>query len=118
MSTNYHRVIPRDLFNEASLLKCLGRLWVETERHQPLVRILHVGNEFRVSQNEDDGSIYTSQIIVIIDGVTYDHYRPLNSRQDWPLWLRQRDDPDADDFPAFDEDGSLSPELLALLGEG
>ena len=71
---------------------------------------------FNVRQDESDGSIRSGSITVIIRGRTYDHYRPLNSREPWPLWLRQRSDPDAEDFCAFTDDGELSAELLALIG--
>jgi len=117
---SYTRVIPRDLFNEASLLKCLGQLWIKTEGYQGqsprLVLFLHTSGMFNVRQDESDGSIRSRSITVIIRGRTYDHYRPLNSREPWPLWLRQRSDPDAEDFCAFTDDGELSAELLALIG--
>lgn len=29
--SNYERVVPRDLFNEANLLKCIGKLVLEIE---------------------------------------------------------------------------------------
>jgi hypothetical protein len=112
----YTRVIPRDLFNEGSLLKMLGQLWIKTERFIPKVRILHTGRDFTTFQSDADGSIRCGSITVIIDGVTYDHYRPLNSREPWPLWLHQRNDPDAEHFEAFDEAGNLSAEVLALIG--
>jgi len=117
---SYTRVIPRDLFNEASLLKCLGQLWIKTEGYQGQpprpVLILHTGTEFNVHQDESDGSIHSGSITVIIRGRAYDHYRPLNSREPWPLWLRQRANPDAKDFCAFTDDGELSAEVLALIG--
>lgn len=116
----YARVIPRDLFNEASLLKCLGHLWLKTEGYQGQsprpVLILHTGNEWFIRQDPSDGSIRSGAISVIIRGRTYDHYRPLNSREPWPLWLTLRNDPDADHFRAFTDDGDLTTEFLALIG--
>lgn len=112
---SYQRVIPRDLFNEADLLKCLGRLYILTEGHIPKVRILHTGNAFNIVQDSCDGSIYCGNICVIIGSRIYDHFRPLNSRKPWPLWLRLRADPDAEDFRAFDDQGNLSDEMKGLL---
>lgn len=117
----YRRVIPRDLFNEASLLKCLGQLWLKTEIYQGQsprrVLILHTGHEWNIHQNDADGSIHSGSITVIICGQAYDHYRPLNSREPWPLWLTLRCDPDAEAFEAFTDEGELHPDLLALIGD-
>jgi len=110
----YQRVIPRDLFNEADLLKCLGKFYIMAE-HRPIVRILHSGHTFNIVQNSDDGSIYCDNICVIIGRKTYDHFRPLNSRSPWPLYLRLRNDPDADDFRVFDDEGNLSDDVKRLL---
>lgn len=118
MGFDYRRVIPRDLFNEASLLKCLGNLHIKTGRWHPKVLMLHHSNAFNIMQDENDGSIYSGCITVIIHNVTYDHRRPLNSREAWPLWLRRRNDPDAEEFEAFTDEGELSPELLAVIEEG
>ena len=111
---SYQRVIPRDLFNEADLLKCLGKFYLMTEYHTT-ARILHSGHAFNIVQNSSDGSIYCDNICVIIGSRTYDHFRPLNSREPWPLWLRLRADPDAEDFRAFDDQGNLSDEMKGLL---
>lgn len=111
----YNRVIPRDLFNEGNLLKCLGMLYIATERMIPLVRMLHTGNEFHITQSDADGSIRVGNISILIGGTTYDHYRPLNSKEPWPLYIQPRSDPDADAIEVFDEKGSLSVEMLLLL---
>lgn len=64
---------------------------------------------------ESDGSIYCGNICLIIGSRTFDHFRPLNSREPWPLWLRLRNEPDAEEFRAFDDEGNLSDEMKALL---
>ncbi len=43
MSQEYTRVIPRDLFNEAKLLKCIGRL----------VLLIHDGDHNNISFEHD-----------------------------------------------------------------
>lgn len=58
---SYNRVIPRDLFNESSLLKCLGRLYIcleNTPGHA--AELQQVGREFDIRQSDDDGSIYAA----------------------------------------------------------
>lgn len=112
MTAAYCRVIPRDLFNEANLLKCLGRFWIETERYQPQwVRIEFDNEPFDVRLDEDDGSLSVANISISINGTDYRAKRPLNSREDWPLYLTTDDDCIA----VFTDDGSLSPEMLALI---
>lgn len=125
----YRRVIPRDLFNEASLLKCLGQLYLKTERFQSInprpFLMLHTGPDWNIVQDESDGSIYASAVSIIIGGVTYDHHRPLNARDPWPLYVTPRNwrtpgiDRDDDDEPepleVFEADGSLSPHFAQLI---
>jgi hypothetical protein len=114
---SYQRVIPRDLFNEASLLKCLGKFWILTERFQPKkVQIEHDGEAFDVWQNEDDGTICVLNVDLCINGVPYDLVRPLNSRQPWPLYLK--DDVDGDNIAVFTDAGELTPEIMELIERG
>lgn len=109
---NYLRVIPRDLFNEANLLKCLGRFWIETERFQPKhVTIEHDGEPFDVAQNDDDGTITVRNVEIAINGKRFYAWRPLNSRETWPLYFDSCDDIVA----AFNDDGTLTAEMLAII---
>ena len=52
----YRRVIPRDLFNEGNLLKCLGKLYVQAEYY-------------------DEKTITVKQV----DDGPFNVFRPLNS---------------------------------------
>lgn len=113
----YTRVIPRDLFNEASLLKCLGQLWIKTERYQPIVLVHHSSGAFRIGQNEDDGSISCHNVHLRIGDRAFDHRRPLNSREPWPLWVWPVDDPDAEEVAVFDDSGELSGDFLTFIAE-
>ncbi len=55
----YLRVIPRDLFNEGNLLKCLGRIYINLESLPGIsAELVETGGPFHIEQNEDDGSIY------------------------------------------------------------
>lgn len=113
MTATYYRIIPRDLFNEANLLKCLGHLWIETERFQPgKVTMEHDGEAFEVWQNGDDGTTRVANIAITINGKPYDAFRPLNSRRTWPLYLIGTDD---HPIEVFQDDGTLTRELLALI---
>lgn len=114
MTSTYQRVIPRDLFNEASLLKCLGRFWIETERYQPRkVTVEHDGEAFDVWQDEN-GMLSVRNVEISINGVGYYARRPLNSREPWPLYLDNYTD-DSDSVAVFTDDGELTAELLVLI---
>lgn len=86
---SYLRVIPRDLFNEANLLKCIGRLTL----------LIHDGklpgwsfehedyfdDGFIIEQNGHDGSLYLRSIDFFYKGHLVTFSRPMNSRQPYPL---------------------------------
>jgi hypothetical protein len=113
----YKRVIPRDLFNEASLLKCLGRLYIMGERYDNVDVSFEFGphnkelNEaFQVEQRRSDGSLYVSNVEVSVNERVFHPYRPLNSQREWPLYVDIDDEP----IEVFDENGRLTPAFLAI----
>jgi len=115
----YKRVIPRDLFNEASLLKMLGALWIKLDAMGPRCRagfdcMAYTGAAFDVEQDEASGAIYCPRIPLSVGGMFWRLERPLNSREPWPLYAT---DPEGerDEIEVFDELGNLSPEFLALV---
>lgn len=111
----YIRVIPRDLFNESSLLKCYGRLYICLENvagHSAELREeFALGEEFRVLQSSDDGSISLANVGLYVRGERVPLSRPLNSRDPWPLWAVTGED----EIEVFAGDGNLSPEFLAFI---
>lgn len=113
---SYSRVIPRDLFNEGDLLNCLGRLWIKLEdRRDHNARLTHYqrSGPFDVRQEPSDGSIYVENVLLIVDELQRPMFRPLNTREKWPLWARFDDE----DVRVLDLDGELSPEFwIAISG--
>jgi hypothetical protein len=112
---SYLRVIPRDLFNEADLLKCLGRLWINLEhlgKEHFLVHVDHTIEHFDIDQNETTGGIYVNNVQLTINDVEYFLERPLNSRQSYPLMITVNDE----DFRVFNEDGSFTKKMFELIG--
>lgn len=123
---SYRREIPRDLFNEAKLLKCLGQLALKL-KYDPTSRwpteIWHVTQcdddeedditrpGFEIRQRPDDGSIYCDNLEVKCCGHVLGFYSPLNSRQPYPLVCSRPDGEDA----VFTDDGALSPEFIRFL---
>jgi hypothetical protein len=113
----YQRVIPRDLFNEASLLKCYGALYIAMETAG--TRAARFSQEdvehFDIEQRDEDGSIYVANLTLIAGAARYLLTRPLNSRRPWPLYAERIDDRDFEPVPVFDDDGNLTEEMENLL---
>lgn len=114
----YTRVIPRDLFNEANLLKCYGQLWLKLEnRFGGLIRMDDVisGERFEIVQRPEDGWTYIENLTPMIRGEAYRLVRPLNSREPWPLYAEKIGDPDFEGVAVFDDNGNLSDDFQRLL---
>jgi len=85
---SYLRVIPRDLFNEAKLLKCLGALYIAAERLPEGWVTLergHDGAPFQIEQNKSDGSIFVANVHVYVNKIHVHVYTSLNSKAPYPL---------------------------------
>ena len=67
--TNYYRVIPRDLFNEAKLLKCMGHLCLKIhDRQVPIqMKILEEDelSNFKIGLMEEGSLTITNLIITL-----------------------------------------------------
>lgn len=116
---SYRRVIPRDLFNEASLLKCYGRLWILLDNLGPHAHRAVLdgggGSPFRIVQSEGDGSLTIGNLPFTIGRRPFRLFRPLNSRAAWPLYAIDDEDEDAEEVEVFTEAGDLTPGFLALI---
>lgn len=113
----YTRVLPRDLFNESDLLKCIGRLWILTENGDHSAKFHDEDMPaFEIEQSPDDGSIYVGNLTFSIAGAAHRLYRPLNARSPWPLYAVNSDDYDSDAIRVFRDDGELSDELKERIG--
>jgi hypothetical protein len=123
----YLRVIPRDLFNEANLLKCLGLLTLALEQHQGHWASFAIQDDsvshFEIGQDPSDGSIEVTNMPFMIGGFRYRLYRPLNSRMDFPLYCLRMGDMHSDQHDCltdpvhvFNREGKLSRAMKGLLG--
>jgi hypothetical protein len=116
---SYAREIPRDLFNEADLLKCLGRLVIEAETMPGVSFFQPEGDDpFIIDQDESDGSISCTTMVLVLRGEYCRIARPLNSRDKFPVYVTHvgglaLDEP----VRVFDETGSISHEFTCLVRE-
>lgn len=117
---SYIRVIPRDLFNEANLLKCYGQLALHIHDHKyttsPAFADLFADDAFQIEMSMDSGDIFIANLPLTIDGQEYELSRPMNSREPWPLWISG--DGIEEPFEVFNPDGSISFLMSSLLNEG
>lgn len=110
---SYQRVIPRDLFNEASLLKCYGRIYIELENHDlPHVQLEHDGQAFEIEQDPGSGGLSIANVQLRVGDDCIRLHRPLNSREAYPLYMT---DEDECEVPLFDDKGAFTPEALDLF---
>lgn len=110
----YQRVIPRDLFNEASLLKCYAHLWMLLERFHHHDAHLSEGDgaPFRIEQDPGSGGLTVANLPFRINGNAWNLFRPLNSREPWPLYAERHDE----EVAVFTEDGQLTEAFVRLVG--
>lgn len=100
----YKRVLPRDLFNEANLLKCIGKLTLMIEDGLiPWMSYHYDGEAFNICQDPSDGSLFVSNVQFFANNKTLVVDRPLNSREAWPLRLVTEDNT----FDIFNDEGEF-----------
>lgn len=110
---SYRRVIPRDLFNEANLLKCMGRLYINLETAGlPHVVLEHDGKAFDVQQDPGSGDLSVANVVLKVAGQPLRLQRRLNSREPYPLYLVDEHD---EEIEVLAEDGTFSAEALAFF---
>lgn len=116
----YTRVIPRDLFNESKLLKCLGQLALiahdghDGKRSAASLRVIFDDDGgFIIDQRADDGGLYVTNLVVTIKGKAVEVYSAYNSKAAYPLLFAWRDE----EGEVFNDDGTLSNEFYELIKE-
>lgn len=115
LTESYGRVIPRDLFNDANLLKCYGALYIALENNDSLdITMDHHDDTFDIEQTEDGGT-YIANIVVSFQGEPMRLERPMNSRKSYPLiWITE----DWEYIDIFNDNGTFSAEFLEKVSGG
>lgn len=109
MNSHYQRVIPRDLFNEAKLLKSIGRLVLLILDGKALngMTYEHDGEPFEVGLL-DEGSLNIKNIHFNMADQRLFFKTTYNSKAAYPLYCEW----DYVDYLVFDEDGEYAQEFI------
>jgi hypothetical protein len=111
MNKNYMRVMPRDLFNEAKLLKCMGRLMLLIHDNRIPVAMSHnEPDKFDIALM-DEGSLTICNLEICIKGKNGLHpylFKTIyNSKSNFPLFVQHENC----DYLVFDEEGYFTEEF-------
>ncbi len=109
---NYTRVIPRDFFNEAKLLKCMGQLALKILDGQTpcKIEIEDNGDPFNIELDED-GSLFVSNYPVLVKGISYRFKTTYNSKSPFPFYMEHN----YCDFQVFDDKGEFHTDFLEFV---
>lgn len=112
---NYLRTAPRDLFNEAKLLKCLGQLGLHVWSGEARgVRLLDNGASYRIGLHQAGYLVATGGIAFFKDEELLWLGTVVNSKEPYPLFCVVEDV----ELAVFNDDGTLSKEFRAYLEKG
>jgi len=105
MST-YKRVVPRDLFNEAKLLKCLGRIQILIEDRKLMLESEFDGDRFLIEQDDSDGSLFCTNLKFTLGDQEIYFFTDYNSKLNYPIIARYL----GETYYALSEDGNWMPD--------
>lgn len=115
--TKYERVIPRDFFNEAKLLKCMGVISLAIlDNKTPKgieMKIEESGEAFEVVLL-DEGSLTIANYPVKINGELYNLKTTYNSKANYPLFFETLN---YEDILVLDESGNFTVEFIEYFTE-
>lgn len=109
----YKRVLPRDLFNEAKLLKCLGKLSLTAFEPNPYdLHFVQVKDSFVIDQDPSSGCLFCSSVKFFVGPHCLDLQTIYNSKENYPLFCICNDE---EEIEVFNEDGSFSQEFIKYM---
>lgn len=113
IQTTYDRVIPRDFFNEAKLLKCFGFLSLKILNNSlPEGMQIHIednGERFDI-ELADEGFLYLANYCTTINEVPVLFLTTYNNKSNFPFYCRIDDY----DYQVFDEGGNFTDEFKGI----
>ncbi len=110
----YERVLPRDLFNEAKLLKCMAKLsLMELDNMLPCKMIIVYDNKPFDIQLLEEGSLYVRNIEVFIkdEAPAFLFKTTYNSKANYPFFVEHKHC----DYRVFDEEGKFATEFIDFV---
>lgn len=109
MNAQYTRVIPRDLFNESKLLKCIGHLVLQIhDGNNPAnISFEHDDKPFKIGLH-DEGCLQIANVIFKIKDRRIDFVTTYNSKANYPLAAYH----EYCEYPVFDDTGKYTDEFL------
>lgn len=113
MNSNYQRVIPRDLFNESKLLKCIGRLCLlihdfKTPCKMGIGGYAMNGESFQIALM-DDNNLTISNLEISINKKLHIFKTTYNSKNNHPLMCEISD---YSEILVFNESGEFTQEFI------
>lgn len=111
---NYMRVIPRDFFNEAKLLKCMGMLELKIlDGNAPKgIRMNDPGTPFEIMQDKGDGSLSVANYQITIKNQYYHFSSIYNSKDNFPFTVTTLEQ---EDIRVFTEEGEFTQEFINFV---
>lgn len=117
LSTDYQRVIPRDFFNEAILLKCMGQLALkilDCQLPDGMKIVINPNGEhyepFDIHRT-DAGYLHVNNYPVFVNGAFVFFGTMVNSRSPYPLICFTSD---LEEIAVFDDSGNFTDEFASL----
>lgn len=111
---SYDRKIPRDFFNEAKLLKCMGVLSLKILDNQTPegidIQIEETGEAFNIELMEDGHLTVTNYNVSVNDEIVT-MKSTYNSKSNFPLICQY----EYDEVPVFDDNGNFDEEFIELF---
>lgn len=109
MNTDYIRVVPRDLFNEAKLLKCIGHLVLQIHDNNNVANIsFHHDDEPFIIGLLDEGYLQVCNISFWVNNIKIDFVSQYNSKGNYPLMAYH----DYCEYVVFNDDGTFCVDFL------
>lgn len=110
----YQRVIPRDFFNEAKLLKCMGQLSLKILNiavpNNIKITIEGNGEPFKIYLL-DEGSLFVGNYEILVNDIPMRFKTIYNSQANYPLYCEF----DYVDYLVFDESGEFTEEFIEFF---
>ena len=107
----YYREIPRDFFNEAKLLNCLGLLSLKILDCQLPegigIEIEGEGQPFNIVLLKD-GSLVVDNYPILLNGMYVKFKTTYNSKSNYPFFAEHKNC----DIPVFDDNGEFDEEFI------